>query len=250
MDGDGESDEGELKTLAEMGVTSISTQYTGKLGQKHDEHGNDISLESTFTRVVDGEEKTLKTVDAFFVNRDAVTAETIDASSLDALTSSLLESFKEYAEIKDASYVPPAPASNTAADGSQSAAQTELEKELEAAREAEERRKAFVSSQVELIEGEKSSLESDLSLVDSELSSLESSPETEDEEEFIPVPNNAVEDSSTPSATAANTSRTVTRNSDDSNASARSSAQSRQTYLSSEISSRDSEISRLKADIS
>ena len=42
---------------------------TGTVGDKQDQHGNDISLESTFTRNVDGEEKTLKTVDAFFTMR-------------------------------------------------------------------------------------------------------------------------------------------------------------------------------------
>jgi hypothetical protein len=69
LDGDGKVGNGELKSLEETGVTSISTQNTGTVGEKQDQHGNDISLESTFTRNVDGEEKTLKTVDAFFTMR-------------------------------------------------------------------------------------------------------------------------------------------------------------------------------------
>lgn len=36
MDGDGKVGDGELKTLEEMGVTSISTQYTGNVGEKFD----------------------------------------------------------------------------------------------------------------------------------------------------------------------------------------------------------------------
>ncbi|MFM7457096.1 MAG: hypothetical protein ACKO3R_00330 [bacterium] len=67
MDGDGKVGDGELKGLEELGVKSISTKFTGQVGSKIDANGNDISLESTFTRVVDGEEKTLKTVNAFFV---------------------------------------------------------------------------------------------------------------------------------------------------------------------------------------
>ena len=66
LDGDGKVGNGELKSLEETGVTSISTQNTGTVGEKQDQYGNDISLESTFTRNIDGEEKTLKTVDAFF----------------------------------------------------------------------------------------------------------------------------------------------------------------------------------------
>jgi hypothetical protein len=69
LDGDGKVGNGELKSLEEAGVTSISTQYTGTVGEKQDQYGNDISLESTFTRNVDGEEKTLKTVDAFFITQ-------------------------------------------------------------------------------------------------------------------------------------------------------------------------------------
>jgi hypothetical protein len=78
LDGDGKVGNGELKSLEETGVTSISTQYTGTVGEKQDQYGNDISLESTFTRNVDGEEKTLKTVDAFFITQslDDYTART------------------------------------------------------------------------------------------------------------------------------------------------------------------------------
>ena len=73
MDGDGKVGDGELKGLEELGVKSISTKFTGQVGSKIDANGNDISLESTFTRVVNGEEKTLKTVDAFFVTDAAET---------------------------------------------------------------------------------------------------------------------------------------------------------------------------------
>ncbi len=69
LDGDGKIGEGEIKGLEEMGVTSISTQYEGNVGERQDKHGNDVSLTSSFTRVVDGEEKTLNTVDAFFLTK-------------------------------------------------------------------------------------------------------------------------------------------------------------------------------------
>ena len=248
IDGDGQSDEGELKTLAEMGVTSISTKYTGALGQKKDDFGNDISLESSFTRMVDGEEKTLKTVDAFFVNRDAATAETIETGSIDELTSSLLASFKEYAEIKDASYVAPSAPSNIPDANSESAAQTEFEKELEAAQKAEERHEAFINSRVDSIEGEKSSVESDLSAVESELSILESAPEDDDER----ITSNTVtsENSENGNHGDVELSTNTVKTHDDTSASNKASAQSRQTYLNSEISSMNSEISRLRASIS
>ena len=246
IDGDGQSGEGELKTLAEMGVTSISTKYTGGLGQKHDEFGNDISLESSFTRVVDGEEKTLKTVDAFFVNRDAATAETIETGSIDGLTSSLLASFKEYADIQDASYVPPSASSNTAAGSSESGAQTEFEKELEAEKKVEERRQAFVSSQIDSAEGEKSSLESDLSLAENELSTVESAPEAEEE---VIISNEHLVSSEDGDVTPAGVRTGTVRASDDSNSANKASAQSKHAYLSSQISSKDSEISRLRASI-
>ena len=248
IDGDGQSDEGELKTLAEMGVTSISTKYSGSKGSEFDEHGNDISLESSFTRVVDGEEKTLQSIDAFFVNRDATKAESIDLSSLDSLTSGLLEAFKEFADVKKDTYVPPSKNSDETADatGSETEAQTELEKELESEKKVEERRQAFVSSQIDSAEGEKSSLESDLSLAENELSTVESAPKAEEE---VIISNEHLV-SSEDSEVAPTGVRTGTvRASDDSNSANKASAQSKHAYLSSQISSKDSEISRLRASI-
>ena len=70
MDGDGKVGKGEMKGLEEVGITSISTNYSGNVGEKFDKNGNDISLTSSFTMDVDGESVTRDTVDAFFVNRD------------------------------------------------------------------------------------------------------------------------------------------------------------------------------------
>lgn len=66
MDKDGQVDEGELRSLEEMGVKSISLETSGEKGTEFDEHGNDISFKSTFVREVDGEEKVQETVSTFF----------------------------------------------------------------------------------------------------------------------------------------------------------------------------------------
>lgn len=51
-DKDGKIGEGEMRTLAEMGVASISTEATGTVGDEAgiDEHGNDLNRRSSFTR--------------------------------------------------------------------------------------------------------------------------------------------------------------------------------------------------------
>ena len=77
MDADGKVDDGEIRGLAEMGVESISTGYTGSFGDKKDEHGNDISLESSFTLNVNGESVTRNSVDAFFNTEDLSTSEQV-----------------------------------------------------------------------------------------------------------------------------------------------------------------------------
>lgn len=71
MDGDGQVGEGEMKTLEEMNVTSIATGYEGTSGTEFDQHGNDTSLKSSFTRVIDGEEVDLDSVDVFFVEKNS-----------------------------------------------------------------------------------------------------------------------------------------------------------------------------------
>ena len=66
MDKDGQVGEGELRTLEEMGVKSISLETSGEKGTDFDEHGNDISFKSTFVREVDGVETVQETVSTFF----------------------------------------------------------------------------------------------------------------------------------------------------------------------------------------
>ena len=78
MNKNGVTDSGELKSLAEMGVTEISLSYNTKQSKdninKKDEFGNDIGIEGSFKRVVteikDGVESTVekigKLVDVFF----------------------------------------------------------------------------------------------------------------------------------------------------------------------------------------
>ena len=88
MNADGVVGEGEMKTLEEMGVTSISTAKSGQKGQNFDKNGNDISLTSTFKRMVNGEEKELQSTDVFFIEknegkrRSALNHEVKDFSSL------------------------------------------------------------------------------------------------------------------------------------------------------------------------
>lgn len=69
MNGNGVVDEGEMKGLKEMGVNSISTQNQGQLGEKFDEHGNDISLTGDFEIMVDGQSQTRQSMDVFFIER-------------------------------------------------------------------------------------------------------------------------------------------------------------------------------------
>ncbi len=68
MNHNGQVDEGELKTLAEMGVKSISTGFNTEFDEsgkiKEDEYGNIIGITSTFER----EDGSIgKSMDAFFV---------------------------------------------------------------------------------------------------------------------------------------------------------------------------------------
>lgn len=68
MNKDGKVNEGEMKTLEEMGVSEISTQSTGEKGTVFDENGNDVSLKSTFVK--DG--KTMESTDVYFKEHVAV----------------------------------------------------------------------------------------------------------------------------------------------------------------------------------
>ncbi|NQY79366.1 MAG: hypothetical protein HRT47_03530 [Candidatus Caenarcaniphilales bacterium] len=79
MDGDGKVDDGEMKGLEEAGITSISTNYDGQVGDSFDEHGNDVSLTSSFTMNEGGQSVTRDTVDAFFVNRDLTNGELVNS---------------------------------------------------------------------------------------------------------------------------------------------------------------------------
>ena len=172
MDGDGKVGDGELKTLEEMGVTSISTQYTGNVGEKFDEHGNDISLESTFTRMVDGEEVTRKTIDAFFLEAEATAKEKIDNSSVDSLTSDLMEMFKEVAILEDKSYVPPSD-EELAEMAGMSQANVDLIAEIRKEEENEERiKEAILSGNLDEVEALISELVAAVSSYESELASI------------------------------------------------------------------------------
>ena len=97
MDGDGEVDEGEMRSLAEMGVTSLDATHTGEKGDKLDEHGNDISMVGGFTREVDGEEVEGTMTDVLFQMEDADTT----IKSMDELEMMLMSTTDEYLEIKD-----------------------------------------------------------------------------------------------------------------------------------------------------
>jgi hypothetical protein len=152
LDGDGKVGNGELKSLEETGVTSISTQNTGTVGDKQDQHGNDISLESTFTRVVDGEEKTLKTVDAFFTMRSL----NGDANSTRSTSTN------------NASISPDEINATSAED----------EAELNAEKQAERFRKSSLSSKLDEAEANKQAYESELSSVESEVNNATSKSST------------------------------------------------------------------------
>ena len=70
MNHDGKSDESEMRTLREAGITSINTEAQGAKGQVFDQHGNDIGVVSDATRE-DGSK--VGTTDAFFqadINKD------------------------------------------------------------------------------------------------------------------------------------------------------------------------------------
>lgn len=97
MDGDGEVDDGEMRSLAEMGVTSLDATHTGEKGDKLDEHGNDISMEGGFTREVNGEEVQGTMTDVLFQMEDADKS----IKSMDELEMVLMSTTDEYLEIKD-----------------------------------------------------------------------------------------------------------------------------------------------------
>ncbi|NQY79302.1 MAG: hypothetical protein HRT47_03210 [Candidatus Caenarcaniphilales bacterium] len=90
MDADGKVGEGEMKSLAELGIKSLNTGFTGEKGDVTDEHGNDLSMQGSFTREVNGEEVEGSMVDALFVNQDA------EAQNLDDIVAILSKKMSDY----------------------------------------------------------------------------------------------------------------------------------------------------------
>lgn len=195
MDGDGKVGDGELKGLEELGVTSISTKFTGQIGSKIDANGNDISLESTFTRVVDGEEKTLKTVDAFFVT-DAAESNQRTIASTQANANSMVTTRSTSAN--NASISPDEINATSAED----------EAELKAEEKAERLRQARLSSQLEEAEANKQAYESELSNVESEVNNATSQSSTTEIPEPVSSEDEETETTAVkkPSGTAVNVS--------------------------------------------
>jgi hypothetical protein len=93
MNADGKVDDGEMKSLAELGLKSINTNFTGKAGDKRDEFGNDLSMQSTFTRELNGTVISGKVTDVLFVNQDA------EAENLDDISAILMKKMGEYSEV-------------------------------------------------------------------------------------------------------------------------------------------------------
>jgi hypothetical protein len=195
LDGDGKVGNGELKSLEETGVTSISTQNTGTVGDKQDQHGNDISLESTFTRVVDGEEKTLKTVDAFFtmksLNDDANSTHSTSTNnasiSPDEINSSNAEKQAErFRKSSLSSKLDEAEANKQAYESELSSVESEVNNATSksstvkitkpASSEDEETEAVDVSSSEDdtVVLSRKDSLTADISSIDSEIENLRS----------------------------------------------------------------------------
>ncbi|NQY79303.1 MAG: hypothetical protein HRT47_03215 [Candidatus Caenarcaniphilales bacterium] len=90
MDADGKVGEGEMKSLAELGIKSLNTGFTGEKGDVTDEHGNDLSMQGSFTREVNGEEVEGSMVDVLFVNQDA------EAQNLDDIVAILSKKMSDY----------------------------------------------------------------------------------------------------------------------------------------------------------
>ncbi|NQY79304.1 MAG: hypothetical protein HRT47_03220 [Candidatus Caenarcaniphilales bacterium] len=90
MDADGKVGEGEMKSLAELGIKSLNTGFTGEKGDVTDEYGNDLSMQGSFTREVNGEEVEGSMVDALFVNQDA------EAQNLDDIVAILSKKMSDY----------------------------------------------------------------------------------------------------------------------------------------------------------
>lgn len=228
MDGDGKVGDGELKGLEELGVKSISTKYTGQVGSKIDANGNDISLESTFTRVVDGEEKTLNTVDAFFVtnaadtNRRTISSTQADANSMVTTRST---------STNNASISPDKINTSSAED----------EAELKAEEKAERFRQISLSNKLDEAEANKQAYESELSSVESEANNATSQSTTAEIPDSVSSEDEETETTAVkkPSRTAPNVSSsegdTVVLSKKDS--------------LTGEISSIDSEIENLRSQI-
>jgi hypothetical protein len=210
MDGDGKVGDGELKGLEELGVKSISTKFTGQVGSKIDANGNDISLESTFTRVVDGEEKTLNTVDAFFVT-DAAETNQRTITSTQAGANSVVTT--RSTSTNNASISPDEINSSNAE------------------KQAERFRKSSLSSKLDEAEANKQAYESELASVESEV-------------------NNATSKSSTVKITkAASSEDEETEAVDVSSSEDDTAVLSRKDSLTADISSIDSEIENLRSQI-
>lgn len=177
LDADGKVDEGELKSLQEMGVTSISTEYEGQVGDQQDEHGNDISLNSTFTRMVDGEEQTLQTVDAFFTKGTA----NYDAGSLEELTLNIMEDYDDFIMDRAVSLASQGPdstpdyvsSSGTGASSGVSGEGSVEDAEAEAERQRQLAIKAQLESKISSLEGDIATLNGDLSSTNVEISQEE-----------------------------------------------------------------------------
>ncbi|NBV99000.1 MAG: hypothetical protein EBR67_05755 [Proteobacteria bacterium] len=218
MDGDGKVGDGELKGLEELGVKSISTKFTGQVGSKIDANGNDISLESTFTRVVNGEEKTLKTVDAFFVT-DAAETNQRTITSTQAGANSVVTT--RSTSTNNASISPDEINATSAED----------EAELEAEEKTERFRQISLSNKLDEAEANKQAYESELSSVESEV-------------------NNATSKSSTVKITKpASSEDEETEAVDVSSSEDDTVVLSRKDSLTADISSIDSEIENLRSQI-
>lgn len=122
--------------------------------------------------MVDGEEVTRKTIDAFFLEAEATAKEKIDNSSVDSLTSDLMEMFKEVAILEDKSYVPPSD-EELAEMAGMSQANVDLIAEIRKEEENEERiKEAILSGNLDEVEALISELVAAVSSYESELASI------------------------------------------------------------------------------
>ncbi|NQY78721.1 MAG: hypothetical protein HRT47_00225 [Candidatus Caenarcaniphilales bacterium] len=96
MDADGKVGEGEMKSLAELGLTSIDVTHTGEEGDVTDEFGNDLSMTGGFTREVNGETIEGTMTDVLFVNRDIRKDE---VQSLDDISAYLEKKVNDFTDI-------------------------------------------------------------------------------------------------------------------------------------------------------